>query len=635
MPADAALAGEAEHSLRVSLGELKRRGKKMARGVTNVGAYRIAHYKQADNKTVSVGDAKFSPDGNLLVTYDKSTKDGSTPTLTIRDTCEAVRGATFQSLHVLDRDRRFSEHAPTCFSFSPTGALLATGERDGRVLLWNAETGVLVLTMEDHAMGHEAGAAITDVIFSPSGLLIASADAHGRLVVWEPRFSKKVHPLVLRQLALFASGTREGTLPAVLQPVDDSDEGIEKYMSQAQTYDFDTTTDASESVVRVRADDPRLLELRGADSSLRSAREEIANEAFDRLEVLHKCFFLTPAMVRFAYRLPGASHTTFIQSLTWIGSAKAPQDVKLVGICSNQIIEFAIVDTARPPPLAEPSGEEAPARPHRTSTTAGISARIAHRGRSFESKKSDVEPLVVSRVTEVPLLDLEQGDVHRLQVSPDGMCLFISTTRGAKFVLPFYGSSDASAHRSLCLPLVAPVEQLRASMVSPVCMVTFAQSADVVVIGCWDGAIYVWDYSSRSSATLLGMWEYPRGSMGYALVPIEVQLSGKYRSARRTVYTGPSKTAQHRDDNSDDGSGDEDAPPSPRPGRRLSSDGFAADLSARVTFTERPGSASSSSSKGAGAPRANAVGVPRRVKGLDLDCMHETCNTLAWMACPE
>eukprot|EP00035_Acanthoeca_spectabilis_P026606 m.463433 g.463433 ORF g.463433 m.463433 type:complete len:686 (+) comp23036_c0_seq1:261-2318(+) len=655
----------------------KHRHKKVTIGVPNTGSYKLAHYSQANGKPCVVGDALFCPDGSLLVTYDKASKEANA-TLTIRDANEVVRGEERQSLHTLDRDRRFSEYAPTCFDFSPNGELLATGERDGRVLIWSTETGVSVLTMEDHQHGHESNAAVVDVVFSPSGLLIASCDVQGKIVIWEPRFSKKVHPLVLRQLALFAMGTHDGTLPTVLQPIDaDVKEiGLEKYLKRAQTYDLESD---HASIVQARPDDPRLLELKAADSSLRTIREEIALEARGRLEALHKCFFQTKGMVRHVYR---SRNGDFTQKLSWAGSRATPESSQLVGLSRNEVCRFVIEDSARPPSpppteddKASDVGDDPPPprrrtslisrlspkspslevdesgpltrSPSQTSRSSSMASRMTSRSPSGLNKKKMFPPpdvLSPVKVTSLALSDLEQGDVHRLVQNTEGTCALISTVRGAKYLLPYFAVNTDKA--SLCIPLVAPVDKIR---MSPVCMVKFAEGASVVVIGCWDGSVYVWDYTNPIEPHLESMWERPATSTGYTPVPQEVQHSGKYQRGRWRDTSNPERVAIDGRSKSLDNVGDECGIALSRRLSSLPGPDEMEEISRVSTLTssatkgqagsardaQRDSSAGSEQVRGHGIERRSTLLVPssggKRGKGFDLDCLFDTCNTLAWM----
>jgi WD40 repeat protein len=617
-----------------------------------------------------------------------------------------VRGESRQTLHVLDKDRRFSEHAPTCFGFSPNGALLATGERDGRVLIWNAETGVLILTMEDHQHGHERNHAVVDLVFSPSGLLVASSDAHGKVVIWEPRFSKNAHPLVLRQLALFASGTHDGVLPAVLQPVDDGDVkniGLEMYLKRAQTYDLASEAGVSlNGVVQAQIDDPRLLELRPADSSLRSFREEIANEAYDRLQAVHKRFFQTKDMVRYSFRLPNPAFGRYIQRLSWTGSRATPDQSKLVGIWRNEITVFEINDTARPafsdadldpderpksgsrpslfsrltasrssssmlsisakpkdgddvavasrasrrsaplipsaeftePPTEADEGGPTSSPPTRSSSWAKVAAASRAPNPMSQNTKRRAraipmpETLHPTTVYDLATGDLEHGGVHRLDLSPDGSCAFVSTARGAKYLLPRFAEGDGSL-----VQLVAPVEKLRSSLVSPACLVTFAEGSKAVVVGCWDGLIYAWDYATPAEPRLVSMWERLPSASGYTPVPAEVQHSGKFQRGRwrdSTVPERQSGAAKGRSSTLDDAADtNTTAPVTHQLGGLSGPNDVKAGSSATASRSDFAGESGRTSFQSRSS--ASTSSTAKRVKGLDLDCMYDTCNTLAWM----
>lgn len=70
------------------------------------------------------------------------------------------------------------------FAFSPSGDALATGHRDGRVLLWDTGTGELRQALDRPVSAPSLGE-ITALAFSPDGVLLAAAKpGQGRIDLW-------------------------------------------------------------------------------------------------------------------------------------------------------------------------------------------------------------------------------------------------------------------------------------------------------------------------------------------------------------------------------------------------------------------------------------------------------------------
>lgn len=74
-------------------------------------------------------------------------------------------------------------------AFSPDGAMLATGERDGLIRVWDLVSGEEHLSLGGHTRQ------VNDVTFSPDGHYIASASDDNTIRVWEARDGYPLHVL--------------------------------------------------------------------------------------------------------------------------------------------------------------------------------------------------------------------------------------------------------------------------------------------------------------------------------------------------------------------------------------------------------------------------------------------------------
>ena len=100
-----------------------------------------------------------------------------------------------------------NEHTNTVWSvvFSPNSRLIASTDGDGRVCVWNAETGQLRHTIDKHReynssilfnpFGSGSLSTVWSVVFSPNSRLITSADRDGTVYLWDAETGQLRHSL--------------------------------------------------------------------------------------------------------------------------------------------------------------------------------------------------------------------------------------------------------------------------------------------------------------------------------------------------------------------------------------------------------------------------------------------------------
>jgi WD40 repeat protein len=78
---------------------------------------------------------------------------------------------------------------PNTVAYSPDGSMLASGHQDGRVLLWDAETGVQIATLNPAS---DRLPSVNDLAFSPDGSLLVWASSDGTAKVWDLRADRVI-----------------------------------------------------------------------------------------------------------------------------------------------------------------------------------------------------------------------------------------------------------------------------------------------------------------------------------------------------------------------------------------------------------------------------------------------------------
>ncbi len=142
--------------------------------------------------------------------------------------------------------------------WSPTGQLLATSGADGMVKLWDATTGSLKFTLDDHFDSDTYSAKAEAVAFSPDGLFVASGSGApfkgGSLKVWSVATGEVVADLVghteeVTDIAWSPDGTKLVSCGDALLRVWDIASGQELWSLDNYTYNAVAWSQDGEKIV--------------------------------------------------------------------------------------------------------------------------------------------------------------------------------------------------------------------------------------------------------------------------------------------------------------------------------------------------------------------------------------------------
>jgi WD40 repeat protein len=79
-------------------------------------------------------------------------------------------------------------------AFSPDGTMLATGDQNDRIYLWDMVADRLIATLADPAGG--SGIGVTSVAFSPDGTTLAAGDGDGNVYLWDVATGRRIATLI-------------------------------------------------------------------------------------------------------------------------------------------------------------------------------------------------------------------------------------------------------------------------------------------------------------------------------------------------------------------------------------------------------------------------------------------------------
>jgi WD40 repeat protein len=147
----------------------------------------------------------FSPNGKLL-----ASADGFGIVRSWDPATGQPAGPLLHATHIVKLHAGVAVKGVNGVAFSPDGKLLASGDENGNIRLWDPATGQPVGVPLHAGTGTPGG--VLGVAFSPDGKLLASADGNGNVRLWDPATGQPVG------VPLHAAASINGVLGVAFSP---------------------------------------------------------------------------------------------------------------------------------------------------------------------------------------------------------------------------------------------------------------------------------------------------------------------------------------------------------------------------------------------------------------------------------
>jgi len=169
--------------------------------------------RQLDHLVDEVNCLAFSPDGKILAAADRD----QLGRLWDVATGQLLRPLASKDVMIYTGNAPRPRKGTLTVAFSPDSKILAGGNKDGTIRLWDVVTGNELRRLEGHQKG------VVSVAFSPDGKLLVSGAAEEAVRLWDPATGKEIRQLTGHTGAVFAvafapggqavgSGSQDGTI---------------------------------------------------------------------------------------------------------------------------------------------------------------------------------------------------------------------------------------------------------------------------------------------------------------------------------------------------------------------------------------------------------------------------------------